>query len=99
MAIFEELPGLKNKAKRTPAQSLVHSQPTLSIADDMHSLFEFVGESVLISKAAWGNVSCHDRGFKLWFSHLSSTVTIVLTSWRMTPASALSPVVWTASKC
>lgn len=43
-------------------------------------------------------VWCHDWGLILWSSHLSATVTVVLTSWRMRPASALSPaVVWTAS--
>lgn len=43
-------------------------------------------------------VWCHDWGLILWCSHLSATVTVVLTSWRMRPASALSPaVVWPAS--
>lgn len=53
----------------------------------------------LSCKAAERKVWCHDWGFILPPSHLSSAVTIVLTSWWMTPASALWLVVWTASSC
>lgn len=91
----------KKDTGRTAAWNLAQN-PSLLRFRDFYVLLQLDWVCLwmfLSYKATERKVWCHDWGFILWPSHLSSTVTIVLTSWWRTPASALSLVVWTASSC